>query len=150
MTATLSHVVDPLRGCDCGMPAEMCLCLESGSQDPVDFLPRLLVELILCTSHYCLDEAVYWFTRKNTTVPNYHKKLFARGCTRRNLCFHVQNCNHTDKKTAHVTIDLRCRYRINPRPTRFVSGKANQYRRCLLYTSPSPRDKRQSRMPSSA
>ena len=26
----------------------------------------------------------------------------------------------------------------------------NQYRFCLLYTSPSPRDKRQSRMPSSA
>ena len=28
--------------------------------------------------------------------------------------------------------------------------KANSFRSCLLYTSPSPRDKRQSRMPSSA
>ena len=30
------------------------------------------------------------------------------------------------------------------------SEKRGQYDRCLLYTSPSPRDKRQSRMPSSA
>ena len=29
-------------------------------------------------------------------------------------------------------------------------GLANYFRACLLYTSPSPRDKRQSRMPSSA
>ena len=28
--------------------------------------------------------------------------------------------------------------------------KLNKYKDCLLYTSPSPRDKRQSRMPSSA
>ena len=28
--------------------------------------------------------------------------------------------------------------------------KNNMYKVCLLYTSPSPRDKRQSRMPSSA
>ena len=44
--------------------------------------------------------------------------------------------------------------------THFCSGKLQQVRRafvggvgvgvCLLYTSPSPRDKRQSRMPSSA
>ena len=31
-----------------------------------------------------------------------------------------------------------------------LSKKRAQYERCLLYTSPSPRDKRQSRMPSSA
>ena len=31
-----------------------------------------------------------------------------------------------------------------------LSGKAVKYWICLLYTSPSPRDKRQSRMPSSA
>ena len=29
-------------------------------------------------------------------------------------------------------------------------GQVERYRGCLLYTSPSPRDKRQSRMPSSA
>ena len=32
----------------------------------------------------------------------------------------------------------------------FSEGDHRQYNRCLLYTSPSPRDKRQSRMPSSA
>ena len=32
----------------------------------------------------------------------------------------------------------------------FKSGTASEYKVCLLYTSPSPRDKRQSRMPSSA
>ena len=34
----------------------------------------------------------------------------------------------------------------------FLDGKEfdSSYKRCLLYTSPSPRDKRQSRMPSSA
>ena len=35
----------------------------------------------------------------------------------------------------------------------YVNGNfeiANEYLACLLYTSPSPRDKRQSRMPSSA
>ena len=32
----------------------------------------------------------------------------------------------------------------------FASGKFDQYKRCLLYTSPSPRDRTRSRMPSSA
>ena len=34
--------------------------------------------------------------------------------------------------------------------TFFIAIKTNQHKDCLLYTSPSPRDKRQSRMPSSA
>ena len=33
---------------------------------------------------------------------------------------------------------------------RYIHGYANDLNSCLLYTSPSPRDKRQSRMPSSA
>ena len=32
----------------------------------------------------------------------------------------------------------------------YIRGTYNQHYSCLLYTSPSPRDKRQSRMPSSA
>ena len=32
----------------------------------------------------------------------------------------------------------------------YKNNNANVHRGCLLYTSPSPRDKRQSRMPSSA
>ena len=54
---------------------------------------------------------------------------------------------------------------VNPNEPRFVAGSIGptnktaslspdvnrpEYRACLLYTSPSPRDKRQSRMPSSA
>ena len=35
-------------------------------------------------------------------------------------------------------------------PGRTEHAARNRYHRCLLYTSPSPRDKRQSRMPSSA
>ena len=31
-----------------------------------------------------------------------------------------------------------------------ILGKLDEHKTCLLYTSPSPRDKRQSRMPSSA
>ena len=36
------------------------------------------------------------------------------------------------------------------RPTRIDAARRLGYKACLLYTSPSPRDKRQSRMPSSA
>ena len=41
---------------------------------------------------------------------------------------------------------------IDPMQWGFVPpwAKEGQFKRCLLYTSPSPRDKRQSRMPSSA
>ena len=38
---------------------------------------------------------------------------------------------------------------LNAANLNFVAG-ASHYSDCLLYTSPSPRDKRQSRMPSSA
>ena len=37
-------------------------------------------------------------------------------------------------------------YQTNP----FVKNKHTQYYNCLLYTSPSPRDRQKSRMPSSA
>ena len=50
----------------------------------------------------------------------------SRGCTRCKLCFHVENCQHANQKQPHATIDLRSRHRINPRPTRFVSGKADE------------------------
>ena len=39
---------------------------------------------------------------------------------------------------------------INSFFQRIVPEDASLYKHCLLYTSPSPRDKRQSRMPSSA
>ena len=35
-------------------------------------------------------------------------------------------------------------------PDEFIDQLVNVFKDCLLYTSPSPRDKRQSRMPSSA
>ena len=52
----------------------------------------------------------------------------SRCCTRRNLRFHVENSPHVDQKTVHATISLRSRHRSNPRPTRFVSGKAGECR----------------------
>ena len=63
------------------------------------------------------------------------KKMFcvsyficSHGCTRRNLCFTLKIVS-TLIKTAHVKIDRRSRHTINLRPTRFVSGKANECRR---------------------
>ena len=51
----------------------------------------------------------------------------ARGGTK-SSAFHVESCHHADK-TAHATIDVRSRHRINPRPTRFVSAnKASECR----------------------
>ena len=50
----------------------------------------------------------------------------SRGCTRRNLYVYVENCQHADKNSS--TMDLRSPHRINPRPIRFVSGKANKCR----------------------
>ena len=44
----------------------------------------------------------------------------------------------------HIKEDLR-HFKKNTLNTTIIMGRA-----CLLYTSPSPRDKRQSRMPSSA
>ena len=41
-------------------------------------------------------------------------------------------------------------YQIGPKNDRFDKTTILIYPGCLLYTSPSPRDKRQSRMPSSA
>ena len=48
-------------------------------------------------------------------------------------------------KTSIITSDDRGAYDRIPRSFREIIAES-----CLLYTSPSPRDKRQSRMPSSA
>ena len=50
----------------------------------------------------------------------------ARGGTK-SCTFHFENCHHT-AKTAHTTVDLRSRYTMNLRPTRFVSDKASECR----------------------
>ena len=63
-------------------------------------------------------------TGENVCIINY----CSCGCTQRNLCFHVESCQPPDQKQAHATIDLRSRHGINPRPTRFVPGKANECR----------------------
>ena len=51
--------------------------------------------------------------------------ICSRYRTRRNLRFHISKLSTRSSRTAHATIDLRSRHRINPRPTRFASGKAN-------------------------
>ena len=50
------------------------------------------------------------------------------------------------------TVRFKGRQIVLLKPSTFMNlcGKAVRYWICLLYTSPSPRDKRQSRMPSSA
>ena len=54
--------------------------------------------------------------------------LFVHAVHSGTCAFHVENCQHADKKTAHATIGLRYRHRSNPRPARFVSGKAGKCR----------------------
>ena len=53
-------------------------------------------------------------------------RILLGNCMRRNLCLHGENRQHA--KTAHATKNLRSRHKTNPRPTRFVSGKANECR----------------------
>ena len=48
-----------------------------------------------------------------------------------------------------IDVQIALRASINPKGGK-AAGKMNYLKACLLYTSPSPRDKRQSRMPSSA
>ena len=52
----------------------------------------------------------------------------------------------TEKENNKATLTIELKY-FEGRP---VIETIQRYSRCLLYTSPSPRDKRQSRMPSSA
>ena len=58
----------------------------------------------------------------------FFSNFYSRGCTRRHILFSGVNCKQADKKSAHLTIDLRPRHRLNPRPTRSVSGKGNACR----------------------
>ena len=54
------------------------------------------------------------------------------------------------RKLTKVSNDLIQEPTFSPDGTKIAYGKNNNLYVCLLYTSPSPRDKRQSRMPSSA
>ena len=73
---------------------------------------------------------------KNVCVLNF---IYSRGCTRRNLYFRIENRQYVDQKhltRRYCTVHLRSRYRINPRPTRFVSGKANFFFPISILSSP--------------
>ena len=54
--------------------------------------------------------------------------LFVHAAARGGACTFTLKIVSILIKTAHVTIDLRSRHRINPQPTRFVSGKTNECR----------------------
>ena len=59
--------------------------------------------------------------------------------------------NYLDKTTGTSVSLLFKRYRSGFYSAKYVKHRVNRnVYNCLLYTSPSPRDKRQSRMPSSA
>ena len=70
----------------------------------------------------------------------------------------LNSINHTKENIIDIDPDLEKDYPpyiINKCLSGFVdtilfSNEMNMFSHCLLYTSPSPRDKRQSRMPSSA
>ena len=73
---------------------------------------------------------------EDTLVPPLSKKrggecffiIFVHAAARGATCVFTLNFVNTLIKTTHATIDLRSRHRINPRPTRFMSGKANECR----------------------
>ena len=55
--------------------------------------------------------------------------LFVHAAVRGGTCVFTLKIDHTLIKTAHAMIGLRSQHRSNPRPTRFVSGKAGECRR---------------------
>ena len=65
----------------------------------------------------------------------------------------IQEINNVNDKFATKGSKLKIEKRgdkLNIRGSLPCKEDKNNYKICLLYTSPSPRDKRQSRMPSSA
>ena len=61
----------------------------------------------------------------------------------------MSQVNMRDMLKAGVHFGHQTRY-WNPKMGKYIFGARNKIHICLLYTSPSPRDKRQYRMPSSA
>ena len=57
--------------------------------------------------------------------------------------------NQYVEKDSDGRLQTNLKLKLNPKK-RNIDSNSNPNRDCLLYTSPSPRDKRQSRMPSSA
>ena len=56
----------------------------------------------------------------------------------------------TVKAEPHINQELSDHFTFDVPGAKFMPQYRSKYWDCLLYTSPSPRDKRQSRMPSSA
>ena len=54
------------------------------------------------------------------------------------------------RKTSKIMLEDRFQVAIDRAAMRAGAGTSDAYMACLLYTSPSPRDQRGSRMPSSA
>ena len=54
--------------------------------------------------------------------------LFVHAAVRGGTCDFTLKLSTRSSKTAHATIGLRSGHRNNPRPTRFVSGKASECR----------------------
>ena len=80
-----------------------------------------------------------WAGAGASLCPHVHKEVLRK----RNPKYQKEQRtkNEHEKKSRYFLGGIQCR--------QYLLGGI-QYRRCLLYTSPSPRDKRQSRMPSSA
>ena len=86
----------------------------------------------------------------NVNINN--KNLFSQSLLI-NKFFFQKNSSH--KQTGITTVDSGCQYRnnnyyYNKDGVPFLSKEQADRCICLLYTSPSPRDRQKSRMPSSA
>ena len=78
----------------------------------------------------------------HATAPanSFQRNVVSKQAASQNSNFKCFRCGNKDRNHKCVAMDAVCKF----------CNKKGHFKGCLLYTSPSPRDKRQSRMPSSA
>ena len=91
--------------------------------------------------HGCMKQHLFDYKPGNAEV---FRMEYLCDCTEC-LKFDFKNCVKTKEDNTHATPTT-----IFDHETECGLDDEDEYLNCLLYTSPSPRDKRQSRMPSSA
>ena len=83
------------------------------------------------------------------SIMNHQRFKFYKHSTEyyRQLSNSITHLEETCKDINYTVLPSTINYN---RKSKFIKSNSNTNKSCLLYTSPSPRDKRQSRMPSSA
>ena len=87
--------------------------------------------------------------QSSSHAPRYQKHSLSRLFERQTF-FCAKHKRSPGRTTAGAIVPLHLIHGRTPKPVSYSSVDGKHNKSCLLYTSPSPRDKRQSRMPSSA